>query len=356
MKKTILTVLFTGWTSITLAQQSVTIHPGVISTSDYGTMYIMAPGNEIAAVAANGIESWRSSAGHKPLYRQDDYLITMISPAEAGNLSLAVLRANDGSLASSASFDLPAEVIARIDDGLGDTFDVEIRYAEGNTYAIWTYFKQQVGGALLDPDNPPVAQTFEGAFELNLQLPSAELSANALSPAQVPSDRSTDIPQQAINLYENRQLQTEPVKVGDYVQAVQVTDNGAQVLRWDADSGGSVPAIALDAERSHVYNLSADQRYVAITEKNGRGFYRWKWSINDMASGQSLGEILSPYAIGPNLVNNDQIFYVEYPWQRREGSKVLSDPLSLRAVDLTTGNNVFNVEIRDTRYTGVTPP
>ena len=334
----------------------MTIQPGIISTSDYNTMYVMEPGDQIVAISADGTVNWRSNAGQKPLYRQDDYLIAMSKTDSSGSLELAVLRANDGSLANTASFNLPADVFARIDDALGESFKLEIRHAEGRTFAIWTFSDQEITGALLDPNNPPVARTWEGAFELDLQLPSADLTGNAISASLVPSPRSTDIPQQAIYLFENRQLKTEPVVVGDYVRAVQSTANGAEILRWDADTGSSAAAIALDAERSHVYNLSADQRYVAITEKNGRGFYRWKWSINSMIDGQNLGDIQSPYAIGPNLVDSDQIFYMEYPWAYNDGSKVLSQPLSFKAVDLTTGNEVFNIEVRDTRYLGVTPP
>jgi hypothetical protein len=59
--------------------------------------------------------------------------------------------------------------------------------------------------------------------------------------------------------------------------------------------------------------------------------------------------------MSPFVVVGNRLIHVAQPTTRREGSKVIDQPLRLRAVDLATGQEIWSRELRSTAYNGPFP-
>ena len=83
---------------------------------------------------------------------------------------------------------------------------------------------------------------------------------------------------------------------------------------------------------------------------------KYEWTIIDVASGETLGRIRSHVSHTDFVVADSRVMYVTDSYFRRIGNEEVSQELSLTAIDIVSGREIWSHEIRDTRYSGPYPP
>ena len=370
MIKRLTFLLLTGAVTIANAQDSRTIAPGVITAGD-GDLYVMSADNALLATTIDGSERWRADVGHRPLLVDNGLLLTQVPATSPGRLELAVLRTADGSPVYSAQLDLPAEVLASVDDRVNSSFDVSATYRDGSWWLLWRYGARPNRGALLteDPGMPGQGANagapapadgqnvlMEGALSIAIGPSASDLSSSVVAPASVPSSVAAGLPSEPVALWNSRGLETPPSDVGGFATAVEESGNQVRLRRWELATGQEVASIPMNVGPSHVYNVSANSQFVAITQRTSEAFNRYRWSIHSMVDGDREVMIDSPYSIGSFDAIDGRVVYLGYPWTRNDGGVMKSEPLRLVAVDMVSGAEQWSLPVRDTKYRGVLPP
>ena len=82
---------------------------------------------------------------------------------------------------------------------------------------------------------------------------------------------------------------------------------------------------------------------------------KYQWTVFERQSGRRLGTLRDYRSHAPFIVVGSSILYETGPFERRTDREVVSEPLRLRAVDLTKGVLLWSRQIRDTKYRGTLP-
>jgi len=80
------------------------------------------------------------------------------------------------------------------------------------------------------------------------------------------------------------------------------------------------------------------------------------WSIYSLDHGLKVAEIRMPTSAAPFFLWHSALVYESSPFAFRSGDKWLTEPLNLRAVDVTTRSELWKRPLRDTTYRSLTPP
>jgi hypothetical protein len=260
-----------------------------------------------------------------------DLLVGQAPPSDAGNnLAIVVLDVEEGGRRVVAeTMELPAGVQVAIDDTLGSSFVADARVLAGDAVVFWNYSEHPIQGVPPEEEirgMPPEEeirgelpaieraaaepQTSSGAFLM-------DLTSGAMSPVQ---------PQQVVIAPARRAL--------DLSAAERLPDvSGPQFLSADGDH-------VLSSERI------ADDR---VWEK-------YLWSIYDRRTRDRIGEFRTYVSVAPFFISDSQVIYETSPYTRQVKGDLLEEPLKIRAVDLSTAQQVWSRPIRDTTYLGPLPP
>jgi len=282
---------------------------GIVIDPATQAVFVMNPKNGISALnAGNGQVLWQSKEADRPIGLSGNLLIAMKDhPIPDSILRVVVLDISNGKTVLSHDAALPAEVKVAIDQGLGQSFSVNAVINADDVNLIWSYQKQTVQGAFLEGGQLPKTD-LEGAIRFNLRQRGFATIAIEDAPA-LPKTPS-------INLQANERL-------------------------------GSVQSRQF---------ASLDRETVLASKRlQNRVWNQYEWSFYDR-QGNVLGQIEYHASRSDFMIlNQRQLVYVSLPYELRQGDQLLEHPLSVRGVDLTTGEQLWEFAVRDTQYKGPYP-
>ena len=281
------------------------LRDGAVVDPGTGLIYLMSPGGGIDAVSlAFGTVRWHSDAAGRPISASAAGILAQAEAPEPGSLQLAVLDTS-GRLLRSAAVDLPAGVEAPVIDGLSRRFRIRgVPAGSGDGFRVeWrsTYLAPR-GALILDEASGPRVRT--GAFTF---------------------DPATGV-----------------------------------VVDTEASEGIQGPQIEVpEGQRLDVSGrqfFSADRRHrLASVPGVGSAAETYDWTFFD-SSGGRLGSFSNRVSFAPFHVHGDLVVFETRPGAWRQGDQMVEEPLSLRAVTLSSGAEQWRFAIRDTEYRGPFPP
>jgi len=100
--------------------------------------------------------------------------------------------------------------------------------------------------------------------------------------------------------------------------------------------------------------LSADGRHVLVSTPTGNDtdWERYTLTVYERGTGKRLGEFKSHVSTVPFFVTDSRVVFETGPYTRQS----VEEPPKIRAVDLTSGKEVWSKEVRDPEYRGPFPP
>ncbi len=292
------------------------LRDGVVIDIAHSVAYVMHPQGGIQALdLERGTFLWRSTEGERPLLLTGDFLVAQGRPGEHGELRVVALDIRrDGVRSSEADLPMPAGVRADAVETVQQEFRVT---AVPSAQGILVAWESQVRPVLAG----------HSAVE-----PEAE------SKAAVQGEAGS---LQGAALFDPRAGRLMPLEAADARQVAGVR---------------TAPGVSPSSTPGEQRFASADGRHILASRLLEDGVAtRYLWTISDAATGAVLGTMDSAVSMSPFVVAGTRLIHVAQPGNRREGTKVIDRPLRLRAVDLTTGSELWTREIRDTAFRGPFP-
>lgn len=299
--------------------QAFRLGSGIVVGAAGAELFLMRPAGGIEAVSTElGQTIWTSSAAARPIAMQGDLLLAQAeTTGRADKVGLVLLESRRGDAVRGMNLELPTKAWAGIDDGLGATFAVEAWTERDDLLISWACREQVIGGAHLDR---PAPRQEVGLARLKPSKGQLEnLAPGVVSPPAAP------------------QLLAPPAK---RLAAVA----GRQFLSVDGRH-------ILASER-----LAGD----AVLAKYSDDTYSWekyRWTLFDRASGERLGQVDSRWSMTEFFVTGNLLVHRAPAYQRRQADGNFEHaPLSVRAIDLASGTELWRRSVRDTKYRGPFPP
>ena len=280
---------------------------GVVVDPGTGALYLMNPQHGIDAVElGSGKTIWRSDAAGKPLTAFDDRLVAQ-AEAAAGIQALPIVVVNSathGEPILTVSVPLSPPAFASIDNAMGSSFTASASMSGGEIEVSWRFSQRAgLGRPGLEPPD------LYGAARINLKTGRVQMS-----PAS----------------------STKPVSAVDQ----------------------PIPTIPVEPGFALVMPSADHQTYLATKPlgTDATGWTDYIWAIYSTSTREKLAELRMPTSAASFFVWRSILVYVSRPYGRRINQNWISEPLELRALDLSTGREMWKVPIRDTAYRGPLPP
>lgn len=322
-------IVRSGWALALLAALvpgtavAATLHDGVVVDFAKGAAYVAsAEGGIDALQLSTGNVIWKTRDAAKPLLVKDGALLAQGRPGPKGELTLVTLDTRQGAAKSRAQVALEG-VRANLKNGPSHTFRAEAFMAADKSVVV-TWAAEEL--------------TFRG------MLPAPE---DGLAP-----EKSA-----AVSAGKGRSLRG----------AVQVdmTKGSAVPMAFEKAENLRGPALAVRAEGIRVRGVgtttrelaSLDGQHVLKSERNPEGglWTPYRWTVTDKA-GRVIGTANAPVSLTPFVVSGTRILYMAMPSVRKEGDKMVEQPLRLVSMDLLSGTDVWTSEVVDSNYRGAFPP
>lgn len=299
--------------------QGVPLRDGVVVDAGRSVAYVMQPKGGIDAVdLERGTLLWHSAAGERPLALAGDLLVAQARSGEGGELRVVALDVRQrGARSTEADLPLPAGLHAEVAETLRQAFRVTASLSPQGVLLSW---------AAEQRPNLPRRESNEIADE------GGESKAAVRAPEAL----------QGSALFDPRAGSLLPMETAD-----------AKRL---ATRQGTAATLSAPTAPERLF-ASADGRHVLASRRVGDATSAtpYRWTISDAATGAVIGAMDSAVSMAPFVVNGTRLVHVAQPGARHEGAKVIDRPLRLRAVDLATGKELWNREIRDTAFRGALP-
>lgn len=303
--------LLTGPTTADAAE----LRPGVVVSPESELVFLMKPGGGIEAVSSTAGETqWLGEQGDKPLTAEGDRLLTLVDAERPGVMTLVSLDANSGRQLKTTRLDVAPDVWVKVDDGLSTRFSIQAdgRSTDDKASLAWSYRSWTAQGAKTDEPVPNLRDLRTTQGQLTYGWSDGE--------AALQTRRATEAPKPAVLLE------------GD--KALQGVGEGRQFL-------------------------SRDERHVIVSRRVAAepARFKYQWTVHTR-QGERVGSLQAETSYSPFMVL-DSVLLVESPAGRRRAdaqSPWVESPLSVRAVDLVGGTELWSRSIRETRYQGPLPP
>lgn len=273
---------------------------GIVLDAPSATVYIMSPKGVEARSLADGSLRWRNVDAQRPLAAVGDLLLAQGASRASGSLPLMSLAGNTGAARQAFSATLPGNVRASVDQRLGERFAVSME----NDALIWRYEARTVQG-IPPQGNDPRRASLAGVLTVDTAA-----GAAAVLDRPVPADSVV-----------NAQLDT-PL----------VNDAGRQFY-------------------------SADRQHVLVSARLTAGDVerRYRWTVYDLQR-KKLGSFDAPVSYSPFAVSGGRVLLIAPPTVVRRDDAEQDIALSVRAMSLASGKEMWRAPLRDTRYRGPFPP
>ncbi len=282
------------------------LRPGVVFDVDSALVVLMQPdGRSEAVQIADGKTVWVSDAAGKPLIIVQDRVFAQ-SEAENGILSLTILDLTSGAPVGRVQAKLPEGVVALIDDQIDSRFEIEARATVDGILLQWTQTVQ------------PIA---------------------------------------AVERLQKKAVTTQGiVRIDQGGETIEPLE-GDQLLALFQDP----PPNLIDNERikgEGVQFRSAAGNAILMTEQiaDNRTWEKYRWSIFDPTDGALIGTFDDFQRYSRFAVFGRVLLQEVAPNVRISGQDAISNPLSVRGIDLAGGTEIWSRQIRDTTYRGPLPP
>lgn len=303
--------------------QTPALHDGVMVDTAAGAAYVMSPKGGIEALElATGNVLWKSRDAGKPLLVQNGTLVAQAAPDGPGKLVLVALDTRQGTARERVDVPIPANLRANLVDGPSQSFRTQAFAAEGNAVVTWTAEDGRTLQGTLPPTEEPTSN--DSAAPGNVTGAAKAMPQPLRGAARL--DLGTG---RAVAMKYEETLQAQAV-------SVRTPFNRAADLRQLSSLDGQ-----------HI--LSSERT------KNGSLAARYRWTVTDKA-GATVGTVDAPVSMAPFVVSGTRLFYVAQPIARKEGNRMIQEPLRLRSLDLQTGAELWNQPVIDSTYRGVSPP
>lgn len=310
-------------TSSDASDRGALLLEGMVIAPRLDIAYLMHPGGGIRAVdLASGAVRWRSDKASKPLALVGDRLIAQAETRGDRALHLVALDARSGASRNSARIPLPAGVTATVLDTPAGSFRVRVEAAGADLAVHWeaTGVGTPAQGAL-----PAVNEGQAPALD--------DAGASVASGAAI------------LDLASLRVKEEPSIRLA---QSVSLARSTMEEL--------AAPAVKGPGGRQL---LSADGRHVLVTEPmevSGFNLERHRWTLYERASGTRLGAVPAMVSASPFLVRGRTLYHTVPAHALVREGKLVERPLSLRAVDLKTGAEVWSQAAGETAFRGPFPP
>ncbi|MFZ2236493.1 MAG: hypothetical protein WAV67_08960 [Dokdonella sp.] len=269
--------------------------------------------DEVGRVASinldDGATNWRGPAEGLPLALVDGNLVVLAKPARAGQMNLLLLDPVSGSSVGSLVGDLPEGVLAspyaqpnRIFTAVADT-------STGTLRVSWTYREWPLRGALRDDDDTSDAgrRELNGVMTVNFSAQTLTLATTAGAPKIVPADLTGN---ERVPGVEGTQFRSAD---GSYAQAASPVEDDVMGTQW-------------------------------------------RWTLHERSSARAVAEVQLPYAHAPFLVRANRLLWQSPPIAKLQASgEYLQQSLRLVSQDLTSGSELWSVDLLDQKFRGVLP-
>jgi hypothetical protein len=295
------------------------LRDGVIVDPARELVFIMSVERAVDAVAlTDGRLAWSSDAAVKPLMVVDDRLLCQIERQGALMLGLALLDPESGKEQATTEMELPPSTRVYVGAGPLGYFATKA-FAKSPETALVTWTFRPLVARGIDTESGIAGDEKAAALAEGLRPTSGAFSFDMADGAK----RSVGL-----------------------AEATGLRNNSTQVANRLAKDSAFVEAV------------SADGRYIIhsrhVDDDKG-GYYLWR--ISDRQSGGPVGEFRNSIAAFSPFFVRDGLLYYETPAHaelNREG--VRAEPLSIRAVELDSGKEVWSWPVRDTSVSGPQPP
>jgi len=315
-------------------QAPFTLRDGVLVDPARSAIYLMRPGGGIEAVDMTlGNVRWTSEEGARPLFVAGDTLYAQAEAATPGKLTLVALDPDDGGpIGKAMEVDLPEGVHAAIDEGLGRGFELQAYPTRAGAVLRWSAWRAVARGAV-EPAVRAIPH-FEGeeATVDEAARPSADRAGNHLEGAFF-----FDLTTRALSAVSPEKLELRPLPPN------------LSAAERRADLAAATPGEQF---------VSRDGRTLMISLRTAddRDFEKYLWTLHDRATGAEVGQLSLAWSYAPFFLAGSDLIHVSQPYGLRQDEEWVDHPLSLRAVRLTSGAELWVREVRDTAYRGPFPP
>ncbi len=284
------------------------LRDGVIVDPTRNLAYVMNPNEGIDAVElSKGTTVWSTKQAAKPLAVGGDLLVGQVEPIGFENkLKIVVLNVKKRGLVFSDSIKLPDNVQVSIDKTLNTSFTTRAKVLGRDVFVSWEYTFQHVTG-MAPRDFQALPQTVNGTIKVDLTT----RTISSLKPAEVPSG-----------------LDPRPPDLSGKERLPDVS--GVQFISAGGDH-------VLSSE------LTADDRV----------WDKYRWAIYNSTNGERVAEIRNFQSMAPFCILDTMIIFETLPYMLRGQPE---ESLKIRAVNLKTGQEIWNLLVRDTSYSGPFPP
>jgi hypothetical protein len=299
------------------------LYDGVVVDAANGAAYVMSPTGGIDAVEiSTGNVLWKSRAAAKPLLVTKGTLVAQAqSPSPSGELLIVALDTKAGRSQGKVQVKLPNGIRARLVDSPSKSFRAKaFTSKEGDVIVTWESQGDQVLQGAVPPSREAAPSTDEGFASQAAAARAAQSLTTGAARLNFAAGRAAAVP------YEQaKALQAATEKAAPSMDLRQLASiDGRHILRSEASPEGSL-------------------------------WMPYRWTITD-ASGATVATIDAPVSMAPFVVAGSQLFYVAQPSMRREGNRLVEEPLRLRSLDLATGNAMWEKAVLDSTYEGILPP
>ncbi len=288
----LLSVNSSGFTAISLSEN-------VLVDSNDNMIYTQDVDGSLQAInIESGLSLWKARSVMKPLGLANNLLLVQLKPHSKGQLKLAYINAIDGSVNLMLDVSIPADVNARISQGMDDTFLIK---RDNNNQLFWKYSQHKSGA--LEANQKRTVQF----GRLNIDQPNLAVQSSHSSRLEFPkSNKATNLLQGVVG----RQIYSE--------------------------------------NRQHVLLVTNDSN-----AENGN-FYLWEfYHIN----GTKLADFKSQQGYSPFIIVGNYLIYTHSPSsQLLANNVVFNTPRSLIVYDLSKKKINWQFEITDNKYTGLIAP
>jgi hypothetical protein len=287
---------------------SFQLRPGVVFDARRSLVMLMLPDGGIEAVdLTSGKTAWISRDGDKPLLVAGDLLLAQADTSEPRLLLVEMELNADGAAKATIAVDLPGDLTGSIDNGPGRKLEVQTVQTSRGAVVKWTVLRRDVA-----------------AVE-RLQSPRVDVRSATLR---------VDLADASYRAIENDRV------AGLFVEPPPDLPEAERLPR--------IPGVQFRSARGN-HILSSER--VA----DNRVWDRYEWKIWDRKTGALVGSFRDFQRLAPFAVVGHVLLQEVSPYTRRlEGKEVVS-PLSMRAVDLGDGHEIWRRAIRDTAYRGPLP-
>jgi outer membrane protein assembly factor BamB len=308
--------VFAGTTSA--QEQSVILRPGIVVDVKNKLIYAMTPEGISAIDLTSGTSRWKTTAAAKPLAVTNDLLISQIEPKTRTNrLELVTLDTKNSSVTMRSVAELPTSVKVGIGQTLEGKFDAEAQMLADGPLVTWKFERRPLRGRLEESSAKAVV------------VPPPQIEASSLQAAA----------EGALRL----NLTTGAVSNVD-VSLLGSTFNREWTLNANEKVSGAPPT----------QYQSADKRHIMASERvaDEKTWAKYRWTIFDRTTNKRIGEFRTHLAFAPFLISNSTLIYETTPYINA-GKQ---EPAKVRGVNLATGQEIWNVEVREVTFRGPFPP